>query len=474
LENRLKDAHSLIAFYKETFGTENFYLELQDHGMAEQKTVNEAIIRLAKETTTPLVVTNDLHYIKKDDAEAHDVLLCIQTGKTLEDEKRMRFSTTEFYLKTTAEMAGLFSEGNIDPSVKSEAMSNTLVIANACNLDFEFGLTHLPVYEIPGSQDENSYLREVCLQGAAKRFGSELPAVVAARLDYELDVIAQMGYASYFLIVWDFIRYAHENNIPVGPGRGSAAGSLVAFCLEITDIDPLNYGLLFERFLNPERVSLPDIDIDFCYEKREQVIDYVVQKYGEANVAQIITFGTMAAKAAVRDVGRALNLPYAEVDRIAKMIPAELNISIADALQKSSELMELYKNDERITKLIDLSISLEGLSRHASTHAAGVVISREPLVNHVPLQKSGEDGMVTQFSMGILEELGLLKMDFLGLRTLTIMQETKRLVSESTGQIIELSQLPLDDKPHTNCFPRVIRPASSSWNQAVCATYCGT
>ncbi|MBS4021426.1 MAG: DNA polymerase III subunit alpha [Dethiobacter sp.] len=447
LENRLQDALSLIAFYKQTFGEEYFFLELQDHGLPEQKMINEAVVRLARETKTPLVVTNDLHYINKSDAEAHDVLLCIQTAKTVEDEKRMRFSTSEFYLKTAAEMSALFTKSGIDPTAMAEAMSNTLVIADSCNLDFEFGNTHLPVYEIPAGYDENSYLREVCLQGLKNRFEQDVSDDIANRLDFELSVIAQMGYASYFLIVWDFIRYAHENGIPVGPGRGSAAGSLAAYCLKITDIDPLRYGLLFERFLNPERITMPDIDIDFCYEKRGQVIEYVIQKYGEENVAQIITFGTMAAKAAVRDVGRALNLPYADVDRIAKMIPAELNISIEDALQKSSELQELYKNDEKVTRLIDLSLALEGLPRHASTHAAGVVISREPLVRYVPLQKSGEDGMVTQFSMGILEELGLLKMDFLGLRTLTIMQEVIRLTEEPDGSKINLSQLPLDDGP---------------------------
>ncbi|MDW7649870.1 MAG: DNA polymerase III subunit alpha [Bacillota bacterium] len=439
LEGREEDARNLVRFYRETFGSENYFLELQNHGIEEQKTVNPHIINLAKDTGTPLIVSNDLHYTNKSDAHAHDVLLCIQTGKTLDDENRMRFSTEEFYLKSAEEMSSLFPD-------LPETVENTLEIARMCNLDFEFDKTHLPLYEIPREFDENSYLRKVCLQGAKDRYGASLPEDVAKRLDYELGVIAQMGYASYFLIVWDFVRYAHENGILVGPGRGSAAGSLVAYSLGITNIDPLKYGLLFERFLNPERVTMPDIDIDFCYEKREKVIEYVVEKYGEEAVAQIITFGTMAAKAAIRDVGRALNFPYSDVDRIAKLIPMELNISIADALDKSPDLKELYSKDPKVHQLIDLSIAVEGLPRHASTHAAGVVISGEPLVRHVPLQKSGEDGMVTQFPMGTLEELGLLKMDFLGLRTLTIMGEAVRLIKESTGIDVDLSELPLDDE----------------------------
>jgi DNA polymerase-3 subunit alpha len=356
----------------------------------------------------------------------------------------MRFSTPEFYLKTEQEMRTALA-GYINKDILDEAMANTACIADRCNVDFEFGKTYLPVYAIPPAYDENSYLKRVCLEGARKRFGTEPGAGIAERLDYELKVIAQMGYASYFLIVWDFIRYAHENGILVGPGRGSAAGSLVAYCLEITNINPLRYGLLFERFLNPERVSLPDIDIDFCYEKRGQVIDYVVKKYGEDNVAQIITFGTMAARAAVRDVGRAMNIPYPEVDRIAKMIPAELNITINEALQKNPQLAEACKNDDRVRELINLSMKLEGQPRHASTHAAGVVISRDPLVNHVPLQKSSEDGMITQFPMGVLEDLGLLKMDFLGLRTLTIIKEAVSLIQSSTGKQVDIDDIPLDD-----------------------------
>ncbi|MFW0861069.1 MAG: DNA polymerase III subunit alpha [Dethiobacter sp.] len=439
LEHREEDARKLLTFYREIFGSENFFLEIQDHGLTEQKTVNPRLINLARETGTPLVATNDLHYISRKDAEAHDVLLCIQTGKILEDEQRIRFSTAEFYLKSTAEMAALF------PNLP-DALTNSLQIAEACNLEFDFGQTHLPGYEIPKQYDDNGYLREVCELGAKKRYGNKLPEHVLERLDYELAVIAQMGYASYFLIVWDFVNYAHKNGIMVGPGRGSAAGSLVAYSLEITNIDPLKYGLLFERFLNPERVSMPDIDIDFCYEKREKVIEYVVNKYGEDAVAQIITFGTMAARAAVRDVGRVLNIPYAEVDKIAKMIPLEVNISIKEALEKSPELKVLYEKEDKVRQLIDLSVAVEGFPRHASTHAAGVVISKDRLVTHVPLQKSGEEGMVTQFPMGTLEELGLLKMDFLGLRTLTIMGEAIRLIKHSFGKEIELASLPLDDE----------------------------
>ncbi|MBT9166995.1 MAG: DNA polymerase III subunit alpha [Syntrophomonadaceae bacterium] len=439
LEHREEDARKLLTFYREIFGSENFFLEIQDHGLIEQKTVNPRLINLARETGTPLVATNDLHYISRKDAEAHDVLLCIQTGKILEDEQRIRFSTNEFYLKSTAEMAALF------PNLP-DALTNTLQIAEACNLEFDFGQTHLPGYEIPKQYDDNGYLREVCELGAKKRYGNKLPEHVLERLDYELAVIAQMGYASYFLIVWDFVNYAHKNGIMVGPGRGSAASSLVAYSLEITNIDPLKYGLLFERFLNPERVSMPDIDIDFCYEKREKVIEYVVNKYGEDAVAQIITFGTMAARAAVRDVGRVLNIPYAEVDKIAKMIPPEVNISIKEALEKSPELKVLYGKEDKVRQLIDLSLAVEGFPRHASTHAAGVVISKDRLVTHVPLQKSGEEGMVTQFPMGTLEELGLLKMDFLGLRTLTIMGEAIQLIKHSFGKEIELASLPLDDE----------------------------
>jgi DNA polymerase-3 subunit alpha len=440
LEGRQEDALREIKFYREVFGSENFYLELQDHGLAEQQTINKALADLSRETGAPLVATNDLHYLKKTDWMAHDVLLCIQTGKTLEQEARLRFDSSEFYFKSATEMADLFPE-------YPEATENTLAVADACQFEFSFGKTYLPGFKLPESfTDENAYLREICLAGAHQRYGKVLPPEVLDRLEYELKVISEVGYASYFLIVWDFVRYAHSSGILVGPGRGSAAGSLAAYCLKITNIDPLRYGLLFERFLNPERVSPPDIDIDFCYEKREQVIDYVVKKYGEENVAQIITFGTMAARAAVRDVGRVLGFPYAEVDRIAKLVPPELNISLEEARRKEPLLQQLYETDEKVRKLLELSEAVEGLPRHASTHAAGLVVSSEPLVQVVPLQKSGENGMTTQFPMGTLEELGLLKMDFLGLRTLTMMQEATRLVFESCGREIDLSALPLDDE----------------------------
>ncbi|HHX73332.1 MAG TPA: DNA polymerase III subunit alpha [Firmicutes bacterium] len=438
LEGREEDARRLLSFYRETFGSENFFLELQDHGLEEQKAVNPELIRLARETGTPLVVTNDLHYIRREDAYPHDILLCIQTGKTVEEENRMRFPTAEFYLKPAEEMALLF------PGLP-EALDNTLEIADRCEVEFEFGKTYLPVYEVPASyHDDYEYLRELCFEGAEKIYGTPLPEHVKERLDYELKVIRQMGFCSYFLIVWDFVHYAHNNNILVGPGRGSAAGSIVAYSLGITNIDPLKYNLLFERFLNPERVSMPDIDIDFCYERREEVIQYVTEKYGADCVAQIITFGTMGARAVVRDVGRVLHMPYAEVDKIAKLIPAELNITIKEALEKAPDLKELYDKDQKIRQLIDLSMTLEGLPRHASTHAAGIVISGKPLVEFVPLQKSG-DWMVTQFPKDTVEELGLLKMDFLGLRTLTIIGETVRLIKQSTGQDVDISRLPLDD-----------------------------
>ncbi|MCR3922525.1 MAG: DNA polymerase III subunit alpha, partial [Firmicutes bacterium] len=438
LEAREEDAHRYVQFYQETFGRENFYLELQDHGLDQQKELNPQLIALARATNTPLVVTNDLHYINKEDAHPHDVLLCIQTGKTLEDKNRLRFSTDEFYLKSAEEMAALFPD-------LPEVVTNTLEIAERCNVDFEFGKTHLPVYAIPAPHDDNSYLRDLCISGTKKHYGDPMPAHVEERLNYELQVITEMGYASYFLIVWDFVNYAHENDIFVGPGRGSAAGSLVAYSLGITNIDPLKYNLLFERFLNPERVTMPDIDIDFCYEKRERVIEYVTEKYGADSVSQIITFGTMAARAAVRDVGRVLNLPYAEVDKIAKLIPTELNITIKDALSKAADLKALYDKDSRVKQLLDLSMAVEGLPRHASMHAAGVVISGAPLVEFVPLQKS-KDGMVTQFPMGTLEDLGMLKMDFLGLRTLTIMGEAVRLIKKTVDIDVDLAALPLDDQ----------------------------
>jgi DNA polymerase-3 subunit alpha len=436
LRGEYEKAKEAALFYDSIFGRGNFYLELQDHGILEQQKVNKELIRLSKETGIPLVATNDVHYLEKKDAKAHEVLLCIQTGKTIDDEDRMSFPTDEFYLKSPEEMENLFS-------CCKEAIENTEKIADMCNVEFEFNKTKLPKYDLPEGVDSCEYLRNLCYEGLYKRYKNPSKEVIE-RLDYELSVIEQMGYVDYFLIVWDFIKFAKDNGIMTGPGRGSAAGSLVAYTLGITNIDPIKYNLLFERFLNPERVSMPDIDSDFCYERRQEVIDYVVKKYGKDNVAQIITFGTMAARAVIRDVGRALNYPYAEVDVIAKMIPFELGMTIDKALSLNPELKVRYENDERVKQLIDISRSLEGLPRHASTHAAGVVISKEPLVNYVPLQKN-EDSIVTQFPMTTLEELGLLKMDFLGLRTLTVIRDTIEMVKKNKGVTIDFDSMEYDD-----------------------------
>lgn len=436
LRGEYEKAKEAALFYDSIFGRGNFYLELQDHGILEQQKVNKELIRLSKETGIPLVATNDVHYLEKKDAKAHEVLLCIQTGKTIDDEDRMSFPTDEFYLKSPEEMENLFS-------CCKEAIENTEKIADMCNVEFEFNKTKLPKYDLPEGVDSYEYLRNLCYEGLYKRYKNPSKEVIE-RLDYELSVIKQMGYVDYFLIVWDFIKFAKDNGIMTGPGRGSAAGSLVAYTLGITNIDPIKYNLLFERFLNPERVSMPDIDSDFCYERRQEVIDYVVKKYGKDNVAQIITFGTMAARAVIRDVGRALNYPYAEVDVIAKMIPFELGMTIDKALSLNPELKARYENEEKVKQLIDISRSLEGLPRHASTHAAGVVISKEPLVNYVPLQKN-EDSIVTQFPMTTLEELGLLKMDFLGLRTLTVIRDTIEMVKKNKGVIIDFDSMEYDD-----------------------------
>ncbi|KHO62955.1 DNA polymerase III catalytic subunit, DnaE type [Thermoanaerobacter sp. YS13] len=436
LRGEYEKAKEAALFYDSVFGRGNFYLELQDHGILEQQKVNKELIRLSKETGIPLVATNDVHYLEKKDAKAHEVLLCIQTGKTIDDEDRMSFPTDEFYLKSPQEMENLFS-------CCKEAIENTEKIADMCNVEFEFNKTKLPKYDLPKGVDSYEYLRKLCYEGLYKRYKNPSKEVIE-RLDYELSVIKQMGYVDYFLIVWDFIKFAKDNGIMTGPGRGSAAGSLVAYTLGITNIDPIKYNLLFERFLNPERVSMPDIDSDFCYERRQEVIDYVVEKYGKDNVAQIITFGTMAARAVIRDVGRALNYPYAEVDVIAKMIPFELGMTIDKALSLNPELKARYENEEKVKQLIDISRSLEGLPRHASTHAAGVVISKEPLVNYVPLQKN-EDSIVTQFPMTTLEELGLLKMDFLGLRTLTVIRDTIEMVKKNKGVTIDFDSMEYDD-----------------------------
>ena len=436
LSEQKKAARDLALRLEKIFGKGNFYLELQNHGLEEQLRLNEMIVELSNDTGIPLVASNDVHYVRREDAEVHDVLLCIQTGKTIEDEDRMRFDSQEFYLKSPEEMQDLFASC-------PEALENTVKIANQCNVEFDFDTVHLPKYDVPEGYTASQYLRHLCWQGVEKKY-PENTREVKERLEYELDTIEKMGYVDYFLIVWDFIKFAKDNGIMVGPGRGSAAGSLVAYVLDITQIDPLKYNLLFERFLNPERISMPDIDIDFCFERRQEVIDYVVQKYGEDRVAQIITFGTMAARAVIRDVGRALNLPYADVDRIAKAIPMELGMTIDRALEVNEELRDIYNSDPTIKKLIDTSRSLEGLPRHASTHAAGVVISKDPITEHVPLQKN-DDVITTQFSMGNLEQLGLLKMDFLGLRTLTVIRDTIELVKNNKGVDIDIDNIPLDE-----------------------------
>ncbi|MDD6308598.1 MAG: DNA polymerase III subunit alpha [Clostridia bacterium] len=422
------DAKTRAIFYQKTFGAGNFYLELQDHGIPEQRRINPQLVRLSEETGIPLVATNDVHYIQKTDARYQDVLLCIQTGKVLEDTDRMRFEGEEFYLKSTAEMEALFSYA-------PEAIANTAKIAEACNYNFVFHKRLLPKYDVPDHADAFAYLQSLCKDGLQKRYASPT-AEAWERLDYELSVIRDMGFVDYFLIVWDFVHYAKSHEIPVGPGRGSAAGSIVAYTLFITDIDPLRYQLLFERFLNPERISMPDIDIDFCYERRQEVIDYVNRKYGSDRVTQIITFGTMAAKAVIRDVGRVLGMPYAEVDAVAKMVPNVLNIKLADAIAMNPKLKEAYDTDAKIHALLDISLALEGLPRHASTHAAGVVISNAPVYEHVPLQKN-DDVITTQFPMGTLERLGLLKMDFLGLRNLTVIRDA----AEMAGITVDVQHM---------------------------------
>ncbi len=430
-------AREVAREYAEIFGTGNFFLELQDHGLANQREVNRELVKISRETGIPLVATNDVHYVKREHAEVQDVLLCIGTGRTMEDEGRMDFGTQEFYLKDAGEMALLFGE-------HQEALTNTVKIAGRCNVDFSFEKNYLPDYVIPAGHTVDSYLREICFAGLARRYpgaGDE----VRQRLEYELKTIGDMGFSGYFLIVWDFIRFAGEKGILVGPGRGSAAGSLVAYVLGITNVDPLKYDLLFERFLNPERVSMPDIDIDFCYERREEVIRYVIEHYGADRVAQIITFGTMAARAAIRDVGRALNMPYAEVDRVAKLVPAELGMTLAKALETGGDLKQLYIAEPAVKKLLDMAMAIEGMPRHASTHAAGVVIGQEPLTRYLPLYKSSDGVVTTQFSKETVEEIGLLKMDLLGLRTLTVIGDALNIISNTTGAVIDINQIPLDD-----------------------------
>ena len=391
--------------YEDIFGKGNFFLELQDHGIPTQKTVNQGLMRMSRELSMDLVATNDIHYILAEDAAAHDILLCIQTGKKVSDENRMRYEGGQYYVKSEEEMRALFPYAQ-------EAIDNTHKIAERCNVEIEFGVTKLPKYEVPEGYDSWSYLNKLCQDGMAKRYPND-DGTLQERLSYELGVIHNMGYVDYFLIVWDFIHFARSHDIMVGPGRGSAAGSIVSYCLEITNIDPVRYDLLFERFLNPERVSMPDIDIDFCFERRQEVIDYVVEKYGKDQVVQIVTFGTLAAKGVVRDVGRVLDLPYARCDAIAKMIPGDLGMTLEKALQQSPDLREAYQNDDEVRYLIDMAKRLEGLPRHTSMHAAGVVIGQRAMDEFVPLSRASDGTITTQFTMTTLEELGLLKMDFL-------------------------------------------------------------
>ena len=437
LRGLTEEAKKAALEYQDIFGENNFFLEMQDHGISEQQLTNQRQMVLSKETNIPLVITNDVHYTYASDAKPHDILLCIQTRKKLEDENRLRYDGGQYYVKSPQEMEELF------PYAK-EALENTQKIADRCNVEIEFGVTKLPKYDVPNHMTSWEYLNQLCWEGLNRHY--ENPSdELKQRLQYELDTIHNMGYVDYFLIVWDFIKYARDHGIAVGPGRGSAAGSLVSYCLEITNIDPIRYQLLFERFLNPERVTMPDIDIDFCYERRQEVIDYVVQKYGKERVVQIVTFGTLAARGVIRDVGRVMDLPYAFVDSIAKMIPQELNITIEKALKMNPQLRQTYEADPKIKELIDMCKRLEGLPRHSSMHAAGVVIGQRELDEFVPLSKASDGSITTQFTMTTLEELGLLKMDFLGLRTLTVIQNAAHLVQKHLPSL-NMDKIDYDDK----------------------------
>ncbi len=433
---RIEEAEKAVREYQDCLGKENFYLEIQNHDIPEEEQVRNAYRDLAKKTGAKMVATNDVHYITREDARAREALICIQSGANLDDPHRVRSSSDDYFLKSADEMKALFKDF-------SEALETTMEIANRCSVEMNFKELHLPRFEAPKGRTKEAYLRELCEEGLKKR-KKEIPKNYWDRLDYEFKVIEKMGYVSYFLIVWDFIRYAKEKGIPVGPGRGSAAGSLVSYVLGITDLDPIEHGLIFERFLNPDRISLPDIDIDFCYERREEVIEYVKKKYGAENVAQIITFGTMAARGVIRDVGRIMGLSYPDVDKIAKMIPVELEMTLEKALKVEPKLKELTKTDPKIKDLIEVSKLLEGNPRHASTHAAGIVISDLPLTEYLPLFKQG-DIVSTQFTMGTVEKIGLLKMDFLGLRTLTVISETIRLIKQIHGKIIDFSKIDFND-----------------------------
>ena len=430
-------AKQAALYYRDLFGEGNYYIELQDHGLEEDQVVLPQLIRLARETGIPMVATNDAHYITKEDAKMQSILLCIQTGKTIADADRMEFQTDEFYLKSTDEMYDLFA-------MVPEACENTNKIAEQCNFEFTFGETKLPYFKAPDGMENQEYFEKLCWQGLERRYPGKVTDALKERLSYEINVVKTMGYTNYYLIVYDFINYAKSRDIPVGPGRGSGAGSLAAYCVGITDIDPIRYNLIFERFLNPERVSMPDFDVDFCYERRQEVIDYVNEKYGRDHVAQIVTFGTMAARAAVRDVGRVMGMTYQDVDRVAKLIPMELKMTLKKALEVSPDLKALYDGDNQVHELIDTSLKVEGMPRHASTHAAGVVITREPATEYVPL--STNDGLpVTQFNMVEIERLGLLKMDFLGLRTLTVIHDTEMAVRHTKDPDFRVANIDYDD-----------------------------
>ena len=445
MNNNIPKAKEIALEYKNIFGEGNFFLELQDYGLEDQRMVNRELIKISHETNIPLVATNDVHYLRKEDAEVHDVLLCIQTGKTVDEADRMKFPTNEFYLKSPVEMQNIFHDN-------LEALENTAWIADRCNVEMDFDTLHLPEYELPEGYTNVQYLKELTINGLKERYET-ITDEIQDRFEYEFNTIVDMDYTDYFLIVWDFIRFAKENDIIVGPGRGSAAGSIISYALGIIDIDPLQYGLLFERFLNPERVSMPDIDIDFCYERREEVIQYVVKKYGADRVAQIATFGTMAARGAIRDVGRAINMPYGQVDFTAKQIPMDLGMTIKKALEVNKTLKNSYDTDSDIKRLIDFALAVEGLPRHTSTHAAGVIISKEPVTNYVPLLRNGE-AITTQFNMNELEELGLLKMDFLGLRTLTVIRDAVSLIKSNYGIDVDFNDIDYEDPLVLEMFAR--------------------
>ena len=418
------EAKAAALRYREIFGEDNFYLELQDHGLREQAHINPQIIRLSKDTGIPLVVTNDCHYIEKEDTKMHHILVCIQTNRTVEDEDTLEFGSDEFYFKSEDEMRALFPDC-------PEAADNTQKIADRCNVEFEFGKTKLPHFDTPDGSDNREYFRRMCYAGLHKYYGENPKKEIVDRLEYEISTIDTMGYVNYYLIVYDFIRQAKSMGIPVGPGRGSGVGSLAAYCIGITGVDPLRYDLLFERFLNPERVSMPDFDVDFSDERRQEIIEYVTEKYGTDHVAQIVTFGTMAARLAIRDVGRAMAIPYTTCDTVAKLVPMELDITIDAALERVSELRDLYESDKQVHELLDMARKIEGMPRHTSTHAAGVVITDRPVVDYVPLSMN-DDSPVTQYTMTAIEQLGLLKMDFLGLRNLSVIDHAEKMIAKHT------------------------------------------